>query len=76
MQLDEQTRQDVFRNLREKLGETTAVVLMAAVPPIAWSQVATKEDVSRLEVRIYRALLLLFLANVAANVALIEALAS
>lgn len=52
MQLDEQTRHEVFGTLREKLGETTAVVLMSAIPPFDWSEVALKSDLASMEERI------------------------
>lgn len=51
MQLDEQTRHEVYGTLREKLGETTAVVLMSAIPPFDWSEVATKSDLRAMEDR-------------------------
>lgn len=50
MRLDEQTRHEVFSTLVEKLGETTAVVLMGAIPPIPWSDFATKPMCARSEI--------------------------
>jgi hypothetical protein len=52
MQLDEATRHEVFSTLRENLGETTAVVLMSAIPPFDWSEVALKADLVSMEERI------------------------
>lgn len=49
--LDEATRHEVFSTLRENLGETTAVVLMSAIPPCAWSDVAMKSDLVAMEAR-------------------------
>ena len=90
MRLDEETRHEVFSTLRDKLGETVAVVLMGALPPFAWSELATKEDLlvvkadlvameerltDRLTGRMYRAMFFQTLALLGANVALISAFA-
>ncbi|MEX0660089.1 MAG: hypothetical protein WD080_13240 [Egibacteraceae bacterium] len=48
MATDEQTRLRVFARLREALGEEVASTLMSAVPPFAWSDVATKADLAAL----------------------------
>lgn len=52
MQLDEATRHEVFGTLRDKLGQTAAVVLMSAIPPFDWAEVATKADLNALEERL------------------------
>lgn len=83
MQLDEQTRHEVFATLRDRLSETVAVVLMGAIPPFDWSEVATKADLrqmaeqltDRLSGRMYRAMFFQTLALLGANVALISAFA-
>ncbi|HWH31607.1 MAG TPA: hypothetical protein VNU01_02940 [Egibacteraceae bacterium] len=83
MQLDEQTRHEVFGTLRDKLGETAAVVLMGAIPPFDWSEVATKSDLYAMEERLtdrftgrmYRAMFFQTLGLFGANVALISAFA-
>ena len=86
MQLDEQTRHEVFGTLRDKLGQTAAVVLMSAIPPFDWSEVATKSDLrdleerleerltDRLSVRMYRAMLIQTFALFSANLALLQAM--
>jgi hypothetical protein len=51
VQLDEATRHEVFSTLHERLGQTTAVVLMSAIPPCAWSDVAMKSDLVAMEQR-------------------------
>lgn len=90
MQIDEQTRHEVFSTLVEKLGQTTAVVLMGAIPPFEWSELATKADLDvvksdmrameerltdRFTGRMYRAMFFQTLALFGANVALISAFA-
>lgn len=67
----------------EKLGEKTAAVLMGAIPPFDWSEVATKADLrqmaeqltDRLSGRMYRAMFFQTLALLGANVALISGFA-
>lgn len=44
MNVDEQTRQRVLARLREVLGEEAAFIVMAGIPPFAWSEIATKSD--------------------------------
>lgn len=51
VQLDEATRHEVFSTLRERLGQTTAMVLMSAIPPCPWSDVAMKSDLVAMEAR-------------------------
>lgn len=79
MQLDEETRRHVFSTLVEKLDETTAVVLMNAIPPVPWSEFATKADLhsleDRLSGRMYRALLIQAMGLFAGNIALVSAFA-
>lgn len=90
MQIDEQTRHEVFATLRDRLSETVAVVLMGAIPPFAWSELATKDDLvlmkadlvameerltDRFTGRMYRAMFFQTLALLGANVALISAFA-
>lgn len=84
MQIDEQTRHEVFSTLVEKLGQTTAVVLMKSVPPSAWSEYPTRAEIAtmlagvedRSSARLYRALFIQSMALLAANVALITAMAN
>lgn len=83
MQIDEQTRHHVFSTLVEKLGQTTAVVLMGAIPPSEWPEYPTKSELAtmlagvedRSSARLYRALLFQAMGIFAANVALISAFA-
>jgi hypothetical protein len=44
MELDERTRQELFRRLDDVLGPQYAEALMSYLPPVGWADVATKRD--------------------------------
>jgi len=50
MAIDERSRHRLFKRLEEILGEKEAGTLMAHLPPVGWSDVATKADLERLEI--------------------------
>ena len=52
MAIDERTRHEMYLGLEEKLGSTVADALMQHLPPVGWSDVATKQDLTQLEERI------------------------
>ena len=45
-----------MRRLIEVLGEEEAETLMESLPPVAWSQIATKDDLGELEKRLMSAM--------------------
>jgi len=51
MSIDEQARRELHDRLDEALGSTAAGTLMAGLPPRGWADVATKDDLARLEER-------------------------
>lgn len=51
MTIDERTRHDLFLRLEEVLGPQEATTLMEHLPPVGWADVATKQDLERLELR-------------------------
>lgn len=52
MELDETARFELHETLREVLGEARGDTLMSMLPPVEWSDVATKPDVAALEKRV------------------------
>ena len=52
MELDETARFELHETLREVLGEARGDTLMSMLPPVEWSDVATKSDVAALEKRV------------------------
>lgn len=50
--IDECARHDLYRGLEELLGTARADTLMSMLPGIGWADVATKDDIRRLEERI------------------------
>ena len=52
MAIDEATRHRVYGRLEEVLGEEVATTLMANLAPIEWADVATKQDLEALELRL------------------------
>jgi hypothetical protein len=52
--IDERARFELHRRLVETLGEDHAVTLMSHLPPAGWADLATREDIRRLEDRIDR----------------------
>ncbi|HSH60447.1 MAG TPA: hypothetical protein VK988_12580 [Acidimicrobiales bacterium] len=51
MSIDDQARRALHDRLEEALGSAPAETLMASLPPQGWAEVATKEDLSRVEER-------------------------
>jgi predicted nuclease with TOPRIM domain len=49
---DPRPRHELHRRLEELLGEEAADTLMEALPPVPWDELATKEDLARLEERL------------------------
>jgi hypothetical protein len=49
MAADERARHQLYDRLVEVLGEEDAATLMQHVPPVPWTDVATAQDVGRLE---------------------------
>jgi transposase InsO family protein len=47
--IDERTRHQLHGKLDEVLGAEEAATLMAHLPPVGWSDVATKRDLNTLE---------------------------
>jgi DNA anti-recombination protein RmuC len=51
MAIDEQSRRELHDRLEEALGSAPAETLMASLPPQGWADVATKDDLARVEER-------------------------
>ena len=51
MAIDERSRHEPHQRLDDVLGPDAAGTLMAHLPPVGWSEVATKTDLTRLEER-------------------------
>ena len=49
MAVDDRTRLNLHRKLDEVLGPNDADTLMAHLPPVTWSDVATKDDLRALQ---------------------------
>jgi hypothetical protein len=49
MTIDEKVRHDLYEGLEKVVGETPAKLLMTAIPPFSWDNVATKGDISELK---------------------------
>lgn len=49
MTVDDRTRLNLHRKLDEVLGPDEADTLMAHLPPVTWSDVATKDDLRAVE---------------------------
>ena len=68
MSIDERTRHEMYSGLEEKLGDRVADALMAHLPPVGWSDVATKHDIDRVDARLsdlHRLMLWLFSTQIA-----------
>jgi hypothetical protein len=52
MSVDERDRYKLHQRLVEVLGEAEANTIMAHLPPVGWSRVATKDDLRQLELRL------------------------
>ena len=50
--ISEKVRWALMRRLIEVLGEEEAETLMESLPPVVWTQIATKDDVKALEERL------------------------
>lgn len=48
MTIDEKVRHDLYEGLERVVGETPAKLLMTAIPPFSWDNVATKSDIAEL----------------------------
>ncbi|HWC32562.1 MAG TPA: hypothetical protein VG709_05480, partial [Actinomycetota bacterium] len=55
--VDEARRHRLFRRLEDVLGAEEAESLMEHLPPLGWGDVATKQDLARLEDRLRRDML-------------------
>lgn len=49
MALPERARNQLYNRLEEVLGHEEASYLMSLLPPVGWADVATKQDLTRLE---------------------------
>lgn len=52
MTISEQARHELYLRLEEALGGEAATTLMEHLPPVGWSDVATKRDLDVLEQRL------------------------
>jgi hypothetical protein len=52
MAVDERRRNSLYDALERRIGLEEATTLMELLPPVGWADVATKEDLRRLEDRI------------------------
>jgi hypothetical protein len=52
MSISEQSRHQLYRRLEEILGPGPAATLMEHLPPVGWSDVATKRDLEVFESRV------------------------
>lgn len=52
MAVDERRRKALYDALEERIGREEATTLMELLPPVGWADVATKEDLRQLELRI------------------------
>jgi hypothetical protein len=51
MTIDEQVRHDLFTGLQAAVGVEPAKLMMTAIPPFSWSEVATKTDLAQFATR-------------------------
>lgn len=51
MVVDERSRHELYRRIEEVLGPEAATTLIEHLPPVGWADVATKQDLARLEQR-------------------------
>lgn len=51
MTIDEQVRHDLFAGLQAAVGVEPAKLMMSAIPPFSWNEVATKADIAQLATR-------------------------
>lgn len=52
MAVTEKQRFDLFTKIEETLGAEHATTMMELLPPVGWADVATKQDLDRLEARL------------------------
>jgi hypothetical protein len=51
MTIDEQVRHDLFSGLQAAVGLEPAKLMMTAVPPFSWNEIATKADLAKFATR-------------------------
>jgi hypothetical protein len=51
MAVDERRRKALYDALERRIGPEEATTLMELLPPVGWADVATKEDLRQLELR-------------------------
>jgi hypothetical protein len=51
MAIDEQIRHDLFTGLQAALGLEPAKLMMTAIPPFSWHEIATKADLTKVAAR-------------------------
>jgi hypothetical protein len=51
MTIDEQVRHELFTGLHAGVGVEPAKLMMTAIPPFSWSEVATKTDLAKFATR-------------------------
>ena len=52
MAVDERRRKALYDALEDRIGREEATTLMELLPPVGWADVATKQDLRHLEVRL------------------------
>ncbi len=52
MSIDERSRHELYLKLEQVLGPSEATTLMEHLPPVGWSDVATKRDLDHLRVEL------------------------
>lgn len=79
MSVSEFQRHEVFKRLEERMGPERAATMMDLLPPVGWSDIATRRDLEALEARLdakiserhAELLLKLFFGMVASNATLV-----
>jgi hypothetical protein len=56
METNFRNRDQLYRSAVEALGEEEADTLMSSLPPMDWSEIATKSDLEKLELKLTAAL--------------------
>lgn len=51
MTIDEQVRHDLFAGLQAAVGAEPAKLMMTAIPPFSWNEIATKADLAKFATR-------------------------
>ena len=52
MAITEKSRHELYQRLEKILGPDQATTLMEHLPPVGWADVATKDDLRHLEIRL------------------------